>query len=336
MKKNIILGFLLTIFMVVGMNAQGKDSKQDCKTDSCRVVDKFAPQKGDFTAQMLFGTGAYLNSPNLSPAASGASIISGGAPYVNDISANSNSVSNMIGVEFRYYVSDKFALRASGGAIIRNTPYVVNVPGVNISEFNDNFSDFFDAHFDGDSYEYFYNANDDYYDMSTILRSAWDYYSHQGDYEGYSDFIEYYNENVIPGYDKVDATEEAELHFEIGGEFLLKTKNERLFPYVGFSLPFDYARRSVFAPQTIDEYGEVTIHDTGARHIEITALSVQAVAGADYYIAKDLFFGFEVKPVNYTYAYSINSPAPEFNNLEAENSTVSFFAQFNFKLGFKF
>jgi hypothetical protein len=334
MKKNIILGFLLTIFMVAGMNAQDKDSNQDCKTDSCKVVVKFAPQKGDFTAQMLFGTGAYLNSPNLSVPGSGATYISGKGPYVNDISSNSNSVTNMIGAEFRYYTSDKFAIRVSGGAILRNTPYVINTPGVSISEFNDQFSEFFDSHFDGDSY-LTYSSYYDYYD-NYIVTSAWDYYSHRGDYDGYSEFIDYYNANVIPAYGQVDATEEAELHFEIGGEFLFKTKNERLFPYLGFSLPFDYARRSVFRPQSIDEFGNVTLHDTGARHVEITALSVQAVAGADYYIAKDLFFGFEVKPVNYTYAYSIKSPAPELNNLEAENSTVSFFAQFNFKLGFKF
>ena len=157
------------------------------------------------------------------------------------------------------------------------------------------------------------------------------------DYDEYYDYWDYYSSNnVIPAYGEVDATEEVEMNLSIGAEFLFKTKNERLFPYLGFNLPFDYARRSVFTPQTIDEEGNVTIHDTGARHIEITALSFQAVAGADYYIAKDLFFGFEVKPVSFTYAYSINSPAPELNNLEAENSTVSFFAQFNFKLGFKF
>jgi hypothetical protein len=37
MKKNIILGFLLTIFMVVGMNAQDKDSNQDCKRTLVRL-----------------------------------------------------------------------------------------------------------------------------------------------------------------------------------------------------------------------------------------------------------------------------------------------------------
>lgn len=278
MKKYIILGVLLTIVSIVSVNAQDKNSKQNCKTDSCDVVVKYAPEKGDFTAQMLFGRGAFLNSGLSVPSSYAGSNVSGSAPYANDISSNLNDVSNMIGAEFRYYVTDKFALKFSGGAILRTTPYVVNVPGVD------------DA--DGSP--------------------------------------------LIPAYNAVIAAEDAEAQFSLGGEFLFNTKNDRLFPYVGFALPFDYARRSQFIPQSIDEYGNVTIVDSGARHVEILAFGVQAIAGVDYYVAKDVFFGFEIKPVSYTYAVSVKSPAPELYNLDAENSTVSLFAQFSFKLGFKF
>jgi hypothetical protein len=287
MKNNIILAFLLTIFTVVGMSAQDKDSQpakdghHSCSA-LCDHAPKFAPQRGDFTAQMLFGRGAFMNDGLYLVPNSNASTISGAAPYVSDVSANDNNVSNMTGAEFRYYLSDKFAVKFSGGAILRNTPYQVNIPTV-------------------------YDASG-----STVL---------------------------IPGYSAVDATEEAELQVSIGGEFLLKTKNERLFRYVGFALPFDYARRSVFTPPSIEfnsNGNSVSIPDTGARHYEVTAYSVQAIAGADYYIAKGLFFGFEIKPVSYTYASSIKSAAPELRNLEAENSTVSLFAQYSFKLGFKF
>ena len=262
------------------MNAQDKDSKRRV-TDSCKVAEViYGPVKGDFTAQMLFGRGAYLNSPNLSvPSSSNNSSVSGAAPYVNDISSNDNYVSNMIGAEFRYYASDRVAIKVSGGAILRNTPYVVNIPGV--------------------------------WDSSN---SEW----------------------VIPPYDAVDATEEAEVNVSLGGEFLFKTKNNRLFPYLGVAFPFDYARRSVFTPPYIGEEGDVELADIGARHVEITAFGVQAIAGADYYIAKDLFFGFEIKPVSYTYAYSIKSPSPGLYNLAADNNTLSFFAQFSMKVGFKF
>ncbi|WP_456378741.1 BT1926 family outer membrane beta-barrel protein [Lutibacter sp.] len=279
MKKNIILGILLALFTVVSISAQNKDSNQNCKTDSCDVVVKYAPEKGDFTAQMLFGRGAFLNSLNLSVPSSGTDPVSGAAPYVNDVSSNDNAVSNMIGAEFRYYATDRFAIKVSGGAILRNTPYVINTPGV-----------------------------------PDTVNGGW----------------------ILPPYNAVEATEEAEVNFSLGAEFLFNTKNDRLFPYVGFALPFDYARRSVFTPPYIDEAGNVILPDTGTRHVEITAFGVQAIAGVDYYIAKDLFFGFEIKPVSYTYAYSIKSPAPGLRDLAADNGTLSFFARFNFKIGFKF
>ncbi len=52
MKKYLILCFIL-VFSLVSANAQDKNSKQDCKTDSCHVAYKYAPQKGDFTAAMV-------------------------------------------------------------------------------------------------------------------------------------------------------------------------------------------------------------------------------------------------------------------------------------------
>jgi hypothetical protein len=284
MKNKIILGILLAAFTVVGMSAQDKDSQltkaQQHECDElCDHSPKFAPQRGDFTAQMLFGRGAFANNGYYYVPSSNTSNISGAAPYVDDVSSNYNNVGNMAGAEFRYYTSDKFAIKFSGGAILRNTPYQVNVPGV-----------------------------------PDLINGGW----------------------LIPGYSVVDSSEEAELQISLGGEFLLKTKNERLFPYVGFALPMDYARLSLFTPPTIDPSGNVTISDSGARHYEVTAFTVQAIAGVDYYIAKDLFFGFEIKPASYTYASSIKSSAPELRNLEVENSTVSFFAQYYFKLGFKF
>lgn len=290
MKNKLILGILLATFTVVGMSAQDKDSQlteaQKHRCDElCDHSPKFAPQKGDFTAQMLFGRGNFANyslyvpsSRNSNPS-TGGSTVSSSRLNVNEVSANSNSITNMTGAEFRYYTSDKFALKVSGSLILRNTPYQVNTPGV--------------------------------YDTANNI---W----------------------IVPEYGAVDAVEETQAQFSIGGEFLLKTKNERLFPYVGINLPFDYARGSVFTPAHIDAGGNVSIPDTGARHYEVVAYSAQAIAGVDYYLAKGFFLGFEIKPMSYTYATSVKSPAPELRNLEVENSTFSMFAQYYFKLGFKF
>ncbi|REE83442.1 outer membrane protein W [Lutibacter oceani] len=277
MKKYLILCFILVISLT-SVNAQDKDSEHVCATDSCCVeAAKFAPQKGDFTAAMIFGQGAYLNSGLSVPSSNGS--VSGVAAFDNGVSANTNSISNMVGAEGRYFVTNKFSISFSGGAILRNTPSQLGIPAV--TDIN-----------------------------GTVL---------------------------IPAYNSVVADERVDVNVSVGGQWIFETKNERLFPYLGFALPFDYARRSLYDPSIqIDDNNEITITDLGARHVDITAFGVQAVAGVDYYIAKDVFFGFDIKPVSYTYAVSVKTPGPGLINLEAETDTVSFFAQFSAKIGFKF
>jgi len=275
MKKYLILCFILVISLS-SINAQDKDSNHNCKVDSCSIVT-YAPQRGDFTAAMVFGRGAYLNDGLVVP--SSTYNVSGAAPYSNEVDANDNSITNMVGAEGRYYVSKKFAISFSGGAILRDTPSQLGIPAV------------IDA-----------NGN-----------------------------------TIIQAYSAVVSEERIDAQLSIGGQWLFNTKNDRLFPYVGFALPFDYARRSLYDPTvTVDSNGNPTITDLGARHVDITAFGVQAVAGVDYYFAKDVFFGFDIKPVSYTYAYSVKSPGPGLLDLEADTNTTSFFAQFSFKLGFKF
>jgi hypothetical protein len=276
MKKYLILCLVLFISLT-SVNAQDKDSSHKCKEDGCCEVNPYAPQKGDWTAAMIFGRGAYLDGGLVVPSSYGT--VSGAAAYANDVSANSNSVTNMVGVEMRYYTKNNFAITLSGGAILRNVPAELGIPAV----------------LDMDGNE------------------------------------------IIPAYGAVVADEKINAQFAIGAQWVLNTKNKRMFPYVGFQLPFDYARRSLYDPTVhVDSQGNPTITDLGARHVDITAFGVQAVAGIDYYFLRDVFFGFDVKPVSYSYAVSTKTPGPGLMSLDAETDTVSFFAQFSFKLGFKF
>lgn len=259
MKKYLILCFIFVFALTA--NAQDKDSDHTCKDGAC-CASEFAPKKGDFTAAMVFGRGAYLNG-GLSVPSSNANV-PGDGPYANDISANDNRITNMVGAEFKYYTSSKFAITARGGAILRYTPEQLGIPAV----------------------------------------------------------------GSIPGYDAVVARENAAISFELGGQWILKTKNDRLFPYIGFGLPFDYARASEFDP--------TPLVDEGPRHAEITSYGVQAVAGVDYYVLKDVFLGFDINPISYAYSVSKKSPGSGLMDLKADTDTVSFFAQFSFKVGFKF
>jgi hypothetical protein len=92
----------------------------------------FGPVKGDFSGAVLFGRGSFLSSGLDVPSApftSGNWNVSGSAPYLNSVEAGSNDVTNMLGVEGRYFFTDKIALKISGGAILRSTPGHVNIPG---------------------------------------------------------------------------------------------------------------------------------------------------------------------------------------------------------------
>ena len=259
MKKYIILCFIFVFALSSRVNAQDKDSKHNCEDDASCCVSKYAPQRGDFTAAMVFGRGAYLNGGLSVPQTN--QVVPGNSPEANDVSANYNDATNMVGADFRYFTSSKFAITLTAGAILRNSPGYIGVPAV----------------------------------------------------------------PSLPGVQSTVAKEQANLHFSLGGQWLLKTKNDRMFPYVGFALPFDYARRS--------EFNQLV--DPGTRHVEIVSYGVQAVAGIDYYLAKDVFFGFDIRPISYAYSISTKSPGLGLGS-EADTDTVSFFAQYSLKVGFKF
>ena len=146
------------------------------------------------------------------------------------------------------------------------------------------------------------------------------------------------NPVVIPAHQAVDAESTADININLGGEYHFSSKYKRLFPYAGVTLPFYYARRSVYNPTvTVQESGEITIADEfGFRHAEVVGFGAQAVGGVDYYLLEGLYFGFEIKPVSYVYSYSTLLPAPGLGGLQADNHSISFFSQTFLKVGFRF
>lgn len=97
---------------------------------TCTIYAQNEGKAKKFSGAILFGNGIYLAEPAVpgSPTANDWTI-AGEAPYASGISSD-NQLTNMIGAEFRYFVTDKIALRFNGSGIIRKTPAVDNVPGV--------------------------------------------------------------------------------------------------------------------------------------------------------------------------------------------------------------
>lgn len=140
---------------------------------------------------------------------------------------------------------------------------------------------------------------------------------------------------TIPNYAAVEAENETYITVNLGGEYHLNSDYERLFPYVGANFPFHYGRYTVFDP-TVTGGANPTIIDLGQRSAEILAFGFQAAAGVDYYLMEGFYFGFEIKPISFLYAYGTQIPGPGLEERQAETTTLSFFTQPFLKFGFRF
>jgi len=119
MKKCIILSALL-------LSLLGSVLAQEETTGSS---SEYGPAAGDFSGAVLFGKGSFLQTPSAPSTPNPWWSVSGQAPYLSTIEAGENEVTNMLGVEGRYFFTDVIALKLSGGALFRKTPARDNIPG---------------------------------------------------------------------------------------------------------------------------------------------------------------------------------------------------------------
>ena len=121
MKKIIIpLVSLLLIFF-------GSASAQDDSGSG----GSFKPAAGDISGAIMFGRSlSELNYQLYAPfgPSGGSWSVSGSAPIAYSVD-DYNGITNMIGGEGRYFITNQIAVKASGFGIIRNTPPRDNVPG---------------------------------------------------------------------------------------------------------------------------------------------------------------------------------------------------------------
>lgn len=281
MKKIILLAMLLSASVLV-VSAQD-DGKMD---------EGYAPKAGDFTFSMLYGRSNIMNQGLTVPTAPGSNSnwsVGNNSPYANQISLTDNSFVNMIGVETRYYVSDRIATTLSGAVRMDYTPGQVNIPGV-ISPGSPN--------------------------------ASW-----------------------IPALASIPEQNSTLLNVNIGAQYLFNTKVSRVFPYLGLTVPFYYAQQSQYDP-AINDVALTTggnnaatsglVVDLGTRTGEIFGFGVQIAGGIDYYLMDGFYFGFEIRPASWVYAYSASKAGPGLELQQSNTNTFSFFTQPFMKLGFKF
>jgi outer membrane protein W len=276
MKKIILLAMLLSASVLVSAQDDGK------------MDEGYAPKAGDFTFSMLYGRSNIMNQGLTLPQAPGiagtAWIINNNSPYANQISLVDNNFTNMVGIETRYYVSDRIATTLSGTVRMDHTPGQVNIPGV-ITQGSPN--------------------------------ASW-----------------------IPALASIPEQNSTLLNVNIGAQYLFNTKVSRVFPYIGVTVPFYYALMSEYDPTINDNVTSSTnsslIVDIGTRSAEIFGFGFQIAGGIDYYLMDGFYFGFEIRPASWVYAYSASKAGPGLEIQQAGTNTFSFFTQPFMKLGFKF
>ncbi len=117
MKKNIFLAMLILIHLSIGAQENSNTDKQST----------IKPTKNDFTVGVNFGRGSFISS--------GMSILDydrnvSGEASTSTIDVNHNNLTNMIGAEGRYFLTNNIALTLSGGLKFSSTPASVSIPAV--------------------------------------------------------------------------------------------------------------------------------------------------------------------------------------------------------------
>jgi hypothetical protein len=133
---------------------------------------------------------------------------------------------------------------------------------------------------------------------------------------------------IIPEYEQILTSDNIQYSIGLGVDRYFATKSERLFLRAGLELGFAYARTSVR-----DKDGELYL---GASVAEAYAMRIAPVAGVDYYFTRQLFVGFDVRPLAYQYSVFSERPQAGLSTIASDNHSFSVIAQPTLKLGFRF
>lgn len=260
MKKIVlvVIGLLLSSNIAIGQEEENIDYK---------------PAKKTFTVSLLLGKGKFIESGSARKL--NVNQVSGDVPYNTSIDNNYNSLTNMVGLEGKYFVIEDLALTFLGGMSLRSTPSHINLPEV----------------------------------------------------RGLG------GEVIVPSYNAIVGEDDFDMHFSLGAQrYLNLNSSNRLIPYVGVAVPINYSRSTVMDP-TVNSSGSLISY--GTKHVELFGIGLQGVAGLDYYLTKELFIGFDIVPLSYTYLMNTKKARPGTLGRRADNNSISFLSNYNFKIGFK-
>jgi outer membrane protein W len=137
---------------------------------------------------------------------------------------------------------------------------------------------------------------------------------------------------TLPAYDAVVEDIRLDISYSVGALYFFDyKKNNRLMPYLGFLVPVNHSNRSTFNP-TVDANGTPNL---GAATVEVSGVGLQAVAGVDYFLTENIYFGLSIKPMSFMFINNTRYPAPGLFSRKVSNTSMSSFVQPLLRIGFK-
>jgi opacity protein-like surface antigen len=137
----------------------------------------------------------------------------------------------------------------------------------------------------------------------------------------------------FPAYNAVVSDESLQITYALGALYFFDyKKNDRLMPYLGFIIPATHSYRSQYDP-TIEDDG--SIRELGSRTVEATGVGFQAVAGIDYFLTENFYFGLSIKPASFIFVKDSKYPGPGLFSRKISSTSFSSFVEPQLRLGFK-
>ncbi len=290
----------ITISLVLALVVGGVRAQDDLSIELNEGFEGFTPEAGDISVALILGRANFLSGVSVpgSPGNNYNWTVSTGAATVYPIYEFSNPTSNMVGVEVRYYLLDRVALKLSGGAIMEDTPPVVNIP-----------------------------TNND----PNAPNSTWipQYNAVQGNNN--------INLNVNIGGEMRKETKFERLHLYYGLTVPIYYSRYSLYdPSIYFDPDIVDGSSYASSGSLLDPNDVIYTQDIGWRHGHLTGFGAQVVGGIDYYLMDGFFTGFEIKPISFVYIRKALDPGQGLPLLQTETTNFSFLAQPFLKFGFRF
>lgn len=314
----------------------------------------FAPKKGQWQISAVIGSNTMFNqdmeyllpqywngngeAPNIGLNqfySSSANASNDPGMYLNLGKLNINNLVNLIGIQGKYFLTDRWDVNLMFSMNINATPkkdYIAgdkSVPDMAIPAYNYVEGKISNMWSLAAGSNYYFNTKNERINLYVGGVFGWQM--------GRIETVSPYTGETVSGND-------SEPHYTpnydyngniIGWNEITESGNWTYSPHYNGSGEIDYWTKVQDTEANEDEEDPLQLYVPSSKAGRIFSLRVGGVAGIEYSLAKGLVFGFEVQPVSYRYD-QIQIIPKGMQTYKVGHHNVNFFATPNIKIGFRF